>query len=142
MFIGNPGMFMLSKALGAIETQAGLPVGLAQAVQNPKGQLVDFAKTKAQNSILDTNDVSNLESLLYQLQPNQFDQARSAGDSAAPVPSSITDFAVEPTDMSSMFSSNDMQMAQAPTSGGKNGLDELIAMYEMARGGQIREGGR
>jgi hypothetical protein len=133
MFIGNPGMFMLSKALGAIESQAGLPVGLAQAVQNPKGQLVDFAKTQAQNAILDTNDVSNLESLLYQLQPNQFDQARSAGENAMPVNSSIMDFEVTPTDISSMFGNNDIM--QSVPSGGKTSFEELVASY--AGGGQV-----
>ena len=135
MFIGNPGMFLLSKALNQLESNAGLPVGLAQAVQNPKGQFMDYAKTQAGNSILGTNDVSNLEALLYQLQPNQFDQARSAGENAIPVNSSITDFAVTPTDLSSMFGNNDNIMQAAPTSGGKTDFEELLASY--AGGGKV-----
>ena len=134
MFIGNPGMFMLNKALGAMEAQAGLPVGLSQAVQNPKGELIDFAKTQAANSVLGTEDVSNLEQLLYQLQPNQFDQARSAGENAMPVPSSIADFEVTPTDFASMFGNQDNIM-QAPTSGGKTDFQALLESY--AGGGQI-----
>ena len=135
MFIGNPGMFLLSKALGAIESQTGLPAGLGQAVQNPKGELIDYAKTQAKNSILDTNDVSNLEQLLFQLQPNQFDQARNAGENATPVPSSITDFEVTPTDFSSIFGSNDNIMESAPTSGGKTDFEALVASY--AHGGEV-----
>ena len=134
MFIGNPGMFLLSKALNQLESSAGLPVGLAQAVQNPKGQLIDYAKTQAQNSILGSNNVSNLEALLYQLQPNQFDQARSAGENATPVNSSFADFEVTPNDLSSMFGSNDNIMQAAP-SGGKTAFDELVASY--ASGGKV-----
>jgi hypothetical protein len=135
MFIGNPGMFMLNKALGALEARAGLPVGIAQAAQNPKGELIDYAKTQAKNSILDTNDVSNLEALLYQLQPNQFDQARSAGENATPVNSSIADFEMTPNDLSSMFGNNDNIMQAAPTSGGKTDFESLLASY--AHGGQV-----
>ena len=94
----------------------------------------DYAKTQAGNSILGTNDVSNLEALLYQLQPNQFDQARSAGENALPVNSSFADFEVTPNDLSSMFGNNDNIM-QAVPSGGKTAFDELVASY--AGGGKV-----
>jgi hypothetical protein len=132
MFIGNPGMFMLSKALGQIESSAGLPYGLAKAIQNPKGELIDYGKTQVKNAVFDTNDTSNLEALLAQLQPSQFDQARSAG---TPVNSSIADFEMTPNDLSSMFGNNDNIMQAAPTGGGKTDFEALLASY--AGGGKV-----
>jgi hypothetical protein len=156
MFIGNPGMFLLSKALNQLESNAGLPVGLAQAVQDPKGQLIDYAKTQAKNSILDTNDVSNLEALLYQLQPNQFDQARNAGNNATPVNSSITDFEVTPANLADLFGGQDGAMQDLLSGGNSSGFEQLLESYgggggkyfddqsmatmAMATGGQIRRG--
>ena len=129
MFIGNPGMFLLNKALSQLESSAGLPVGLAQAVQNPKGQLIDYAKTQAGNSILDTNDVSNLEALLYQLQLNQFDQARSAGEGATPVNSSITDFEVTPANLADLFGGQGSATQDLLSGGNNSGFEQLLESY-------------
>jgi hypothetical protein len=95
-YLGN---MLISEMLKRVESGADLPKGILGAVTDPRGLVKDYFKTEAGNQILGNSNTSNLENLLNQLQPSQFEQSRTAGETPASVPSSITaPDAVQPVD--------------------------------------------
>lgn len=81
---------VISELLKNIESGAELPKGILGALANPSNLAKDYVKTEATNQLTGNSYTSQLENLLNELRPSQFEQDRSAGATQESVPSSIT----------------------------------------------------
>jgi len=89
-FALSPQAYILGEIFKQIESSAGLPSKTFETLSNPAGAAADYVKTEAGNALLDQSNMSNIERILNELQPSQFEKARTAGETPADVPSSIT----------------------------------------------------
>ena len=84
------GNIVISELLKNIESGAELPKGILGALANPSNLAKDYVKTEATNQLTGNSYTSQLENLLNELRPSQFEQDRSAGATQESVPSAIT----------------------------------------------------
>jgi hypothetical protein len=131
-FALSPQAYILGEIFKQIESSAGLPSKTFQTLSNPTGAAVDYLKTEAGNALLDQSNTSNIERILNQLQPSQFEQARTAGETPVTVPSSIEMPMYDANSMGNLF-------GQQPSS---EGIKSILADAAYRNGGFIYRGSR
>jgi hypothetical protein len=142
-FALSPQAYILGEIFKQIESSAGLPSKTLQTLSNPAGAAADYVKTEAGNALLDQSNMSNIERILNELQPSQFEQARTAGETPMDVPSSIQAPQYDPNSLSDLFPQQPLDMLQTfgmPT--GDKGLESLMAETAYRNGGFIYRGSR
>jgi len=140
-FALNPTAYLLGEIYKQIESSAGLPAKTFQTLSNPTGAAIDYLKTEAGNAVLDQSNMSNIERILNELQPSQFEQARAAGETPANVPSSIEAPQYDPNSLAGL-GGLEIPDYFGGGGGGRFNNDYYQAANAMANGGFIYRGAR
>ena len=140
-FALNPTAYLLGEIYKQIESSAGLPAKTFQTLSNPTGAAIDYLKTEAGNAVLDQSNMSNIERILNELQPSQFEQTRAAGETPANVPSSIEAPQYDPNSLAGL-GGLEVPDYFGGGGGGRFNNDYYQAANAMANGGFIYRGAR